>query len=273
MKKLILPIALLFFGLSVQAQKNYIRPYVGYGIGVPGNQAFEFETDDNGFTDRSVILDLSGGLRAGAAFGFFFSENLGLELNLNYQNNLGQNLENTSSFMDFDGTIITSSTSATFNSFSVNFAPLVHLQIQKSSLKPFLSVGPNIMLAGMSVNENITDNFGESEEETQFNPSVSLGFLGNAGVEIALADNLNLSLALQYQMAFYSPNSSEVVSYKINGENELSSLTTEEKETIYESEISQSFDDPNNPDEPTTSLKTRLDFSSVNLVVGLVILL
>lgn len=276
MKKITLPLfSLLLICGSLHAQDTYLRPYLGYGLGVPGTQAYEYEESSVGYTDRSVIVGLARGLRIGAAYGYFFNENMALELNLNYQNNFGQGVESSSSFRDFDnnGNSFTNVTNftTTLNSYSISFAPLLHFQMRNQNLKPFMSIGPNVLLAGLSTTEMAEGNNTSTEMVTQFNAAISVGVLGNLGVEIPLSEKINLSVGVQYQMGFFSPNSAEVTEYKVNGTDELNSLPTAAKETNFEKEVSELDDEPFDPDQPSTELKTRLDFSAISLVVGIVI--
>lgn len=275
MKKLLLMLTLgaAFTGFS---QDMYFTPYVGYGLGYPGITSMETVGDTGSVVFNTKTVGFGKGLNAGVSFGVLLEDGVGVDFAISYQNNLGQSLESEST------TIIIgpggmpvmgqSKEVQTFNAWSVQFTPSIRFEMDGADIKPFAQVGPSVLFSGFSITDEVTAGGNSMKSKEKYSHNITIGANAKAGVEFELSSNIMLVTALQFNMGYTSPASSEVTEYSVNGEDRLDDLTTAEKETNYEKEgkIDDFFGDP---DEPSMDARMRYDYSSLGLIVGVKFLL
>lgn len=275
MKKLFMSTLMLtsFVGFS---QSNYFSVSVGYGLGVPGESAEEYETDTSYSGSASVKnLNMGGGINVAISYGVSLTDNLSLDLAIGYQNNLGSTFEDRR----YDGQAgqggiiwIEEVSTTTLNTSSFRFAPSLRFAAGDGSIRPFAKVGPQIILAGLKRKSEVKSGSGSMLVEEKYSASVSIGALAAVGVEFEIADDLMFFAALNASLGYYAPNRSEIVTYEVNGQDILDQLDTRAKETKYEKE--REFNTgQSDPDEPITRSKMRSDYSSIGLNFGLRFLL
>lgn len=160
--------AALFLGLAYVsfAQDLYIKPYVGYGIGYPGQTNYEVEGDTARTTYTKKNVQMGAGLSAGASFGILFDDGFGIDFDLAYQNNFGQDF--TSSYTDIGFDPMTGmptweeNTSVnTFSSYSIRFTPSVHFELDRADIKPFVDLGPTLMYSKFTSSTDQSTQFGD----------------------------------------------------------------------------------------------------------------
>lgn len=276
MKKLFL-YALLGVSCSVFSQSNYFSISVGYGLGIPGNQDFERDMDTNyEGTVRAKSISLGGGINANISYGIALSENLHLDLGLGYQNNLGSTIESTGYDMVYDGGSNYSwqkyTSTDTYSSWSLRFTPSLRFQGDCEKFVPFAKIGPQLIMASMTNKYEEKGEYSFMAEE-KYGMSLSVGAAAALGVEIEVADNLMIFASVNANLGFYSPTSSKLVAYKVDGVDMLDQLEVADKETVYEKETDTEDWSNSDPDEPSTALRMRADYSSVGLNFGVRLIL
>lgn len=269
MKKLFIgaAMAMSFVGLS---QSKYFSISAGYGLGFPGNQDYEAEYEQNtaqgvsGYTYRSKNLNVGGGLNVNASYGLPLSQNLHLDLGASYQNNLGSKIE---------GTEPGGKTVDNYDSWSARFTPNLRFQGDCEKIVPFGQIGPQLSIASMTQTFERNSTGGSMLRETKYSTNLSVGAFAALGAEMEIADDLWLFATVSANVGYYSPTKSEIVAYEVNGVDMLDQLTVREREQEYEKEVTYLNTSVTNEDEPTKSLRRRVDYSAVSFNVGIRVVL
>lgn len=249
------------------AQNFYLSPSVGFGLNTPGEVAF------GGDTSQTTVqnINLGGGINAGVSGIWMFDENFGLEVRLNYQNNLGD--EVNSRVTDFDTVNFSPTLSdevATTNSYSLRLTPLLFFRMERD-FSPYAKVGPVVQLSGLSTSfESSGTNVMSFESELEYAPVISLGGAAEAGILFELSDGLTCNAGVSLTMVQMGLKSAEVTSYKENGRDRLDDLNTAAKEIEFKETVTNQ-DLNNSPDEPTVTNKDWVNFSNVTLRVGVML--
>ena len=250
------------------AQDKYIAPHVGYSIGLPGTTATE-SLDDSIFNTKT--LGEGAGLNAGLSFGVLIEDGVGVDFNFSYQNNLGESVKNSYSYLDFGNgnpVTVTVIDLETYNTWSVQFTPSLRFEKEDAEVRPFAQVGPSVVYSKIMVQYKTTQGASSTIREEDFEGSITIGGNAKAGVEFEIGDNVMLVLALQFNLAFSNPKSSKITKYSVDGEDKLNQLKTVEKETNY---VKQGtfFNYKSDPDRPSEEPRERTDYSSVGFIFGL----
>lgn len=265
---------LIFIGGNLAAQNWYIQAGAGYGIGFPGNMSSTIEADTSKFMFHAENIRLGGGLQANLSFGVMVEDNWGLDFQFYYQNNLGKVLESESSYLAWDpngGRLETIYWESEINTQSVGFSPALLINADLAPLNPFLSIGP-VVYYNWTKERNIMEGEGMKREVVmETKGRLSFGAQARAGLEFELSSSLLFNAALEFRTAYFKPRTTEMTTYKYNGESELENLFERDIKTEYVDSFDQ--DEEINQDEPYKELTTILDYSSLSLQLGIKILL
>jgi len=256
--------AALFLGLAFTsfAQDLYIKPYAGYGLGFNGEHSTIRETDSTHRVFRGASLNHGAGVRGGLSVGVLFEDGLGLDFDLSYQNNLGQGV--TSTIYDIKESLL-------LYSYSIQFTPSLHFELDRASVKPYLDVGPSLLYSSFQyTSKRSSSGYGGTERTAVYEGNFTMGATSNLGLEFELSRHIFLNTAVRYVMAYSSPSRSELILAKNDGEDVLDDIRTYQRETEYVNEIRV----PNNfqsldYDSPYRTLKRKFNYSSISLLVGL----
>lgn len=278
MKKLVFSAAFLCATVVSFAQDLYIKPYLGYGVGYPGETNYEVTQDTAEANYNHKAVQMGGGPRGGVSFGLLLDDGFGFDFDLSYQNNLGQEFTDVSESYEFDPMTgnfnqVTETDVYAVSSYSIRFTPSLHFELDRDGIKPFIDLGPTFMYSAFDTEVEMESSFGDIVSVEEFSSRITMGASGNLGVEFEIADDIFLSTALRFTMAQTNPSKSEITTYTIDGEDQLKDWDTSDKEFIYEKDFTRDFSDSDDPDEPTVLPAQRLDYSSVALIAGVKILL
>ncbi|HLP80566.1 MAG TPA: hypothetical protein VK141_01075 [Nitrosomonas sp.] len=104
-----------------------------------------------------------------------------------------------------------------------------------------------------------------------FSGPIALGVSGSVGYVFSVATGLKLYVEADAVSLSWAPTSAEVTAYKMNGEDQLSTLPQWLRKTIYVESGPRVDTDVINGDEPTRSLKGYYSYSTVGLKAGVMI--
>lgn len=269
MKKLFIGAAMMlsFVGFS---QSKYFSFSAGYGLGFPGERSFEVDLDTNGEGTYSYKnRNMGGGVNATLSYGMQIGENLALDLALVYQNNLTSVITDQD-YWPYGGK---TTVSQSYSNSSFRFAPSLRFEAGKrNSVKPFVKVGPQIMMISSTYTYERKSDYDSFLSEEKYGLSFSVGALTSLGVEVEIAHNLMLFSSLDASLGYFSPSKSEIVTYEIRGEDRLDELSVYQKETLYVKERAIVNEQPEE-NKPRKNLKNKTDYSSIGLNVGVRFLL
>ena len=294
MKKNLLLVVALFLATTMSAQL-YVGAKLGYGLGankyeagteLKGSRKIDAVGDvsDNTFNKSIVWGSMGQGLQLGAKVGYFFNDNIGFELGIDY-------------FMSAEGTIadvdvinnqqVGATTylefpyvySVTAKSNQLRLTPQL---VMKTDMGAYTRFGIVVPVMGKTVVTSSEQDPGfngtavtkqTTDIEIEYKGKFSIGFAGALGYEYELSDNLKLFGEVQYTGLTIRGASSTITKYEIDGADQLPALTTIQKETTFVDELNASSNNKEYNDTPDASkaqdkLRSSTVYSSYGFNVG-----
>jgi len=269
MKRNLLLLVAIFIAGSMSAQL-YVGARVGYGFGAQKYDVGFTQTDDY---KENIWGSMGQGLPMGLKVGYYFNDNLGVELGINYWIGAEQTAADVSSTIA-PGMVYTNLTTA--KSSQLRLMPQL---VYKSDMGVYGRFGMVIPASGSTVvtsTEVMPGAAGSTttEAEKQYKGSFAIGFAGAFGYAYELSDNMNLFGEMEYISLTIKGKTSEITKYSINGTDQLSAMTTIQKETNYVDKLDKTSNNGNynaTPDasKPLDDLRTSTVYSSLRFNVGI----
>jgi outer membrane protein W len=272
MKKQLLLIVALFITTAMSAQ-FYVGLKFGYGF---GTQKTDF---GNTVTDNSTSVEwatLGQGLTPGLKLGYFFNDNFGFELGVNYMIGAEKTALDMKTSADLVNGVPGIDYTITAKSNQLRLFPQLVYRWDNGFYGRFGLVipvmGKTTVTANQVVDMGSTKNTIDSE--TELKGKFSMGFAGAFGYNYELSDNLSLFGEVGYVGLQIRSNTAEVTKYEVNGKDMLSSVNEINKKTDYVDELTSSSNNPkynNNVDtgKPLEDLRTSSGYSSVRISIGI----
>lgn len=247
-KNLLFVIAMLFAtGLSAQL---YVGAKLGYGFGA---QKTAFGSTMTATSDANIYASMGQGIPVGLKVGYFFNDNLGVELGMNYFLGAEQTMA--------DVTMTGYTNNATAKSNQIRLLPAL---VYKTDMGLYGRFGMVVPVGGSTVVKS-TEVMGATTTETELlaKGSMSFGFVGSLGYEFELSDNLKLFGELEYVGLSIKSKSLEMTSYKVNGTDQLAAVPEYNKMTNYVDELTSSSNNSsyNQNVDPTKAKDDLADYS------------
>lgn len=288
MKKLsiIAAVAGIFIAqLNTQAQGLYAGLGVGYGfpsqVGAfyPGSSA---SSGSVSYTSQSYSL--GAGMAVGVYGGFMISKNFGVELGIS--DKFSSSTSSTAATSSIDtgtgfSSVTTGSDVYTAKGSLFRLTPGIRLatggdgKLQGYSVIGLIIGFPSATLedagSGSTVTTDIlgtTTTSYTSDEITTYSGGMIIGFHGAIGVIYAVSDKIGIFGELNGNFQNWAPSQGLITTATVNGADVLSSMTTNEKQTNYESSytVTSTSNSPGNAREASIMY---LPFSSWGLTVGI----
>ncbi len=270
---------IFFFLMSVQqasSQQSYYGINTGYGLNFASQDLYLYNdsksnhsSGESTYSIEQNVVSLGSGLNFGAFYGYKFNKSFGVELGASYL--LG----------------------ATFTGEREGIRPeLEYLWHSRNSIKanmfrlsPAITIGTAINDIGLYARFGAVLGFGSvyrefifssmssgiaSSQTTKIKSSggMGLGLTGGVGITYSLSSKWSLFGEVNVISMSYSPAKSKLTEYTVDGIDQLSTLTTSEKEVKFvDSFTYNTADHPS--DEPREELKSYFPFSSLGLNIGL----
>ncbi|MDV3309727.1 MAG: hypothetical protein LOY03_13015 [Cyclobacteriaceae bacterium] len=266
----------------------YIKLGGGYGFPLAGERLGTSERQEltttldpqSGFQiprllteNESVHGSYGAGLLVDGAFGYMFTDQLGVEGMISYV--FGREYEVISSGLDSRlGQVVfdVRSTLAT-RSRGFFFAPMVKLTTGKGTIQPYLMAGPVIGKIHFDRGQSITT-FDEGLTGSElvivrYRGGLAKGARAVAGAEFSLTSSFRLFAEAVITGMNYYPKEAEVTTYEINGENRLPTLTRRQRLASFVNKVTFDTDDPiDTNDNPSQQPRVSLPLSSIAANVG-----
>ena len=238
-----------------------------YGLVSASNSQYASTTVYSGSPTTHESFNSTGsfgkGLQFGATVGYFFTENIGAELNVGYL--IGEKITHTET--DSRGLFQEEKSSAKM----LRLTPSIKIQVGKKNIKPYMRFGlviglaPNITISYLLNIPNAKNPLTEESDRTM-SGGTSIGFSAGVGVKYKLNERIGVFGEFSLVSQAWAPKKAVFTKSIINGVDELPSLTISQKEVEYVDPYVQGI---SNPNEPSKSLKTYMPFSSIGINVGL----
>lgn len=269
--KAIFIFSLLIFSVSAaKSQGLYAGLGVGYGMPACGVVIGLNSTSNNPagtFSDENVKGSFGKGLNFGGYFGYMVSENVGFELGVNYL--MGSKYTFTNN--DVNGNSTTDrSDDVKANSLRLN--PALRIAVGDGKVRPYLRAGLSI-----GVMNKMTDDYSRTHTDpggtditlstTEYTGGTSIGFTSALGIAFSLSDKMSLFGELTNYYSTWGATTGKITKFTFNGSDQLSTMTTDQKEFEYVDKVDQSMNTSDS--QPTKELKTFAPMSSFGISVGL----
>jgi opacity protein-like surface antigen len=269
MKRNLLLLVAIFIAGSMSAQL-YVGARVGYGFGAQKYAVGFTQTDDY---KENIWGSMGQGLPMGLKVGYYFNDNLGIELGINYWIGAEQTAADVTSTVA-PGMVYTNKTTA--KSSQLRMMPQL---VYKSDMGIYGRFGMVIPVSGSTIVTSTEVMPGAAgpittEAEKQYKGSFAIGFAGAFGYAYELSDNMHLFGEMEYISLTIKGKSSEVTKYSVNGSDMLSAMTTIQKETNYVDKLDKTSNNSkynSTPDasKPLDDLRTSTVYSSLRFNVGI----
>ena len=224
MKKNLLMIIAMFIATGLSAQ-FYAGVKLGYGFGA---QKTAFGTTQTDNSQENIWGSVGQGFTPGLKVGFFFNDNIGIEMQMNYF------MGATITAADVNMTGYTNSTTAQSSQFR-----LIPALVYKTDLGLYGRFGMVLPVTGKTIVEQteVTDMGGgvtvTQEVIQELKGAFSMGFAGAIGYEFEISDALMFFGEFEYIGLNIKGNTATVTQYNVNGADQLAAMTTYQKETTY----------------------------------------
>jgi hypothetical protein len=250
MKKIIFTVGVLLAAQGASAQGFYGDINVGYGLGAPNYVMGTTQTltlspmlTVTESKEENIYGSIGQGFNLALTPGYMINEHIGIELGINYFMGAQKTIQETKT----NNASLYSSRKAQSNQLRLIPSVVVSSGGEKISVYakgglviPVIGVtnieidGSELVVTGQGLMAKRT------EVETEFKGKVSLGFRGALGVNYRMSDKLSIFGELQQTNLFIKQDKNTIVSYKVNNVDVMGGLTTEQKETNYVDEITNS---------------------------------
>lgn len=265
MKKFrILLAGLLLFGLTLQAQKIYIRGGFGAAVSTAASNNYDFNTPAGSAT---IATAHKGGIGTGLPFvvagGYKFNNHFGIELGIDYF--YGFSLESKSTFgQDY-------TQDSKWHGQMLSIVPAFVMSIPLDKLQPYARIGLKLGVMNYVFHQehNVITIEGRTEvtaSKSKDYGGIAIGAQAAVGTDFVLSKMLSLFGEIQMDGISYTPKHGKYTEYIKNGTDALSSLSVREKEWNYVNEAEFSNSLP--ADQPDELVTRNFMFGNIGLVIG-----
>jgi len=174
--------------------------------------------------------------------------------------------------MKFDEMLITTKV----NGQMFQITPEICISLGLKKFNPYSRIGIIVgILPSIKQTVDMEGDFGNSITRTnaivKMKGGIALGVMVAAGLEISLGNKLSFFGELDFSQISYVPRKGKFTKFDIDGEDQLSDMTTSEKEMKFVKKIDNTQTQPNY--EPTEVLQSNFPFSHIGLNIGVKITL
>ena len=251
-------------GICGQSQSIYIRAGLGGAICTAPHLVYQTTSNSTSDSTYENITNIKrGGLGNGVpimvAAGYYFGDNFGIELGVDYF--AGFNVKTVDNYSAGNN-----ETTKEHGSI-LSLVPAFVMRINGDKLKPYARIG--IMIGVMNtINYNSTSSgsFGDYVIAAKDYGGVAIGAQAAVGAELPLTKLLSLFGEVNMNSISYAPTKGKYTKFTNYGVDQLPDMTTSAKTWVYEKSIdSQDVTSKNDPNKLTM---VNFSFANVGIVVG-----
>jgi hypothetical protein len=249
-------LALPSFSQQVELQFSSGFGFESGGSPLSSYDRMDYYSPDNTITTtvknaQDKYYSFGQGLRFECRMIVFIKDEVGLFIQPAYSSgSQSSNITNSSFLGGVTGTQ-SSGTSISFSSPSIQVG--IHFQKHQGFFQPFAGLGagyffPSNPVVTQQETNGYADNY--TYTETQVTTNTPLGYLAYLGANIPLRSDISFFVEAKATLVNFYIKREEITEYLVNSINQLGSLTTNQKITIYEKNknyISTSPEDVNSP--------------------------
>lgn len=270
--------AIMIMGMFLMASTSYGQRFYanlsgGYGLG--STELYDGNNNSSRVgsveTNTKSNIKIGTGANFGAAFGYSFNENIATELGVNYFIGSKSSVENKEEDQ-FSRDAYTISLSGKM----LMLTPTIVLSHSVNRLKPYAKFGL-IIGFGSVTSEMDYESASISNPAVRFygsrtsklSGSIALGLSSALGVSYELSDRISVFGEIQNLNLNYTPKEGEVIKSSVNGEDNLSSLTTNERKIEFTDSYTIDLSKPTDENAPSKDIKPNIPFNNFGINVGI----
>lgn len=271
MKKTLLLSACCVMLLVNANSQSFAGLQFGYGIPATGQVVgvnSESNNPANTFSTENVRGSFGSGLNAGIYFGYWFSDVVGAQLGVNYI--LGKKYTFTDNSVVSSN--VTDDTKDEVAARSLRLTPALRVGFGHGDVHPYMLGGFTIGMMNKitdDMNETSTNPGGTdiTDVSTEYTGGISVGPFAAVGLNFHLTEKLLFSAEITSYFANWAPTKGEITKATVNGADQLSNMTTNQKQFEYVNSVDQTMNTSNG--QPTQRLKNYYPLNSVGITIGL----
>lgn len=228
---------------------------------------YKYTEDANGRTLRVEPVDLGSGFSGTAAFGIMPGRYVGFELAISDFNGFINRGDSTVKL--FGGT----NAEASIKANVLSLIPSVVITAGLDKINPYARLGISIgVLPAMYYRyesyQPTTNPPKDIEAVERYSAGVALGFQATGGVTFRLGKVIGLFIEMNFTGISYAPKKSELIRYSLNGEDQLPTMNTKQRETLYFSKLNLDEEIPDT--SPDKKLLESFSLNSLGACFGVV---
>jgi outer membrane protein with beta-barrel domain len=268
---------------SISINSNAQNFYLGLGLGIGLNASSQTIGDDYTSTstgssltttDQNVKGSFGAGMNYGGMVGYKISEHVSAELGVSYLS--GSAIQITSNTTDVGNYSVSSTRNMTGSMLRI--IPSVKISGKQNIFTPYIRMG---LVIGLSPSVTITNDSTDSytnifqtppttdtviSQTTKLSGGISIGFMGALGLNYKLSNVISIYAEVEMIGQTYAPTTGEMTVNTKDGVDQLSGMTTSQKQTNYVDSYSTTII---NNSIPSTQLKFYEPFSSWGFHLGI----
>ncbi len=272
LKRILLLFLLLAFQIA-NAQKLYFSIGGGPSFGMAKEPYSNFYDIDvvNTSTELETanLISFGKGFNSRFRLAYRLTENLDIAIEASYLQG-GKNSYSQSRLVDNNNEFRLSERRVDVFGNMWSISPNLVFSPFNTRISPYIRIGPSL-------------NFGRTYEEVEykyltttisteeFTGPVSWGFLADLGVKYLADENWEIFAEIRFHSFSFEPTESQITQYEIDGVDQLASLNTYKRKTVYKDKISEEQGTFGfvGIERPFQELSISQPFSSVQFLIGI----
>jgi hypothetical protein len=257
-------IGMLITGMSVQAQKIYIRGGLGISVSTSANYAYEHTTTSGTNIVAVKKQGLGTGLPIVIAAGYKINDHFGVELGIDYFYGFP---------IKYSDDTYSYTNDSKYNGQMLSLVPAFVMTLPLDKFKPYARLGLKLGVFNSVIYNKHEIMFPDksttsidSETKSKDYGGMAIGAQAAVGTDFVISDLMSFFGEIQVDGISFAPKHGKYPEYNINGEDKLSTLNEKDKKWDYVKEVDFNKTIPN--DKPDQVNKVNHRFGNVGLVIG-----
>jgi hypothetical protein len=247
--------------LGAQSQSIYVRAGLGAAICTSPHMLYQYTygSSDSQPTVEAKRGGLGNGFPFVAAAGYYFGENFGVELGVDYFLGLSSKTVNT------EGSSVET---MKISGSMLSLVPAFVMKINLDKIKPYARLGImiGVLNSAKTINSGGTSTYPMGDYTSKDYGGIAIGVQGAVGAEFPMSDLLSLFGEINLDGISWAPSKGKYTKYTVNGVDELGNMTTKEKTWVYVKSLDESQNIADS--DPDKQPAINYSFANVGLIVG-----
>ncbi len=240
----------------------------GYGFGTSKNSVETYvntKLDGNTYYTENKKFSLGYGYSLNGTILYSFHENMGIGLGFNYH--FPKDVE----FNEVNAVAgIVSEKQRLLSAKRFSLLPAFQINTSFNKLNTYMQIGVSLNFTTQKLNEIITVDTNVTEYFWEYTGNSKFGFYAQWGVSYLFSKHVSVNLSIAYEGYSYSPDKSNMVLAKYNGNNiSLGGFDEIEKSVVYEDWVSDQYNQFPDADKPLSLPRQTFNYNSLTLGLSL----